>query len=225
MARDNGKTPRAPKSTPTTKAAKPAPKKAKAPLKAARPASVAKSHPARPAPGELDAAISSALATTSPAHGTSQHLLVARGGHVLSLVVDGGPGVIPWTGAVDPRLPLFVTWLMDAPALARPDVQLESVTLHARVGGVELPPVVVSDEERYGDELVRLPTRLELPLEATGDLEYWFEVLTTAGETLWHSNFGRNFRLPLAQASSAPQELSAMLDATAQLGAPVDLRA
>ncbi|GMU60492.1 MAG: hypothetical protein AMXMBFR34_22550 [Myxococcaceae bacterium] len=227
MTRDNGKPSRAAKSTtsPARAAPRKAPAKSPRSKSAARSAAgAAKGAPARPAPGELDAAISSALSPAQPPHGTSQHLVVARGGHLVCLVVDGGPGVVPWTGGLDARLPLFLTWLMDAPGLARPDVQLEAVTLHARVGGVELTPVQLSDDERFQGELVRLPTRVELPAGAAGDFEYWFEVRTTSGETLWHSNFGRNFRLPFASSQSASLQLSAMLDASAGLGTPVDLR-
>jgi hypothetical protein len=211
MPRENGKAPRAPKTS--TRAVQSEPKKAKAPAKkaAAKPRTAARK-------------VSAALSSPQPTHGTAQHLLVARGGHVISLVLDGGPGVVPWTGPLDARLPLFVTWLMDAPGLARPDVQLSAVTLHARVGGVDLPTVLMSDDERHQGELVRLPTRLELPADASGELEYWFEVLTTSGETLWHSNYGRNFRLPLASGAEAVEQLSAMLDSANELAAPAALR-
>lgn len=217
MTRQNGKAPRAPKTN--TRAVEAAPKKA-----SAKPAAKKASAKPRAASTAVDTTVSAALASPQPTHGTTQHLLVVRGGHVVSLVLDGGPGLVPWTGPLDARLPLFVTWLMDAPGLARPDVQLQSVTLHARVGGVDLPTVLMSDDERHQGELVRLPTRLELPADAAGELEYWFEVVTTSGETLWHSNFGRNFRLPLASGAAAVEQLSAMLDSATELAAPASLR-
>jgi len=214
MPRETGKAPRAPKATTESKGAakkavKPAKKAAAKP--AARAAEGASSTPALPP-------------VQAGMHGTAQQLLVARGGHVLSLVLDGGQGLIPWSGPLDARLPLFVTWLMDATALARPEAQLASVTLHARVGDVELPPVLLTDDARHQGELVRLPTRLELPADAAGELEYWFEVVTTAGETLWHSNWGRNFRLPLASGAAAVAQLSAMLDSAGELSAQPALR-
>lgn len=228
MARQNGKkTEKAEKSdaTPAVKAA--APKKAAAPRKTpARKAAAPK--PATP-PAEVDFAVSAALAPepgrVPDSQGTTQHLLVSRGGHVLSLSLDGGPGVVPLSGALDAKLPLFVTWLLDAPGLARPDVVLKAVTLHARLGDTLLPPVLVTDERTFAGELVRLPTRLELPADASGELEYWFEVETTSGETLWHSHFGKNFRLPIASGTRAVEQLSAMLESASALQGPADLRA
>lgn len=169
----------------------------------------------------VDAALAPRAVTST--HGTTQHIVVARGGTMVSLVLDGGPGLVPWSGALDTRLPLFVTWLMDAPALARPDVQLKAVTLHTRIGELELTPVLVSDDRLHEGELVRLPTRVELPVGATGELEYWFEVETASGETLWHSNYGRNFRLPL-RGSETVEPLTAVLDAAGALKPSADLR-
>lgn len=214
---------RAPAKT-TKSAAKPTAKTAsakKAPAKAAPAVNLLP----RTESTEVAQAVDAALAPrpVEVTHGTTQHVLVSRGGTTVSLVLDGGPGLVPWSGALDARLPLFVTWLMDAPGLARPDVQLKAVTLHARIGELELAPVLVSDDRLHEGELVRLPTRVELPAGATGELEYWFEVETSSGETLWHSNYGRNFRLTL-QGDEAVEPLSAMLDATGGLANPADLR-
>jgi hypothetical protein len=132
---------------------------------------------------------------------------------------------VPWTRPLDARLPVFVTWLVDAQGLGRPDVQLKAVTMHARIGELELPPVLLSEERTHEGELVRLPTRLELPTDVAGELEYWFEVETTSGETLWHSNFGWNFRLPLGSSDEGVEPLSAMMDPPGHLSANTDLRA
>lgn len=232
MTRENQKTAKATRATKRAapKAAKPAVKK----TAAKKTAKTSATTPAvevnllpRAAATEVHAAVDAALAPRAleTTHGTTQHVLVSRGGTVVSLVLDGGPGLVPWSGPLDARLPLFVTWLMDAPGLARPDVQLKAVTMHARLGDVTLTPVLVSDDRSHEGELVRLPTRVELPADAAGELEYWFEVETTSGETLWHSNYGRNFRLSLASGREAVEQLSAMLDAAGPRSSPADLRA
>lgn len=209
---------------PTVKATKSASTK-KATAKALAPAAPAVNLLPRAESTEVAEAVDAALAprAVTSTHGTTQHIVVARGGTMVSLLLDGGPGLVPWSGALDTRLPLFVTWLMDAPALARPDVQLKAVTLHSRIGELTLAPVLVSDDRLHEGELVRLPTRVELPVGATGELEYWFEVETATGETLWHSNYGRNFRLPLL-GSETVEPLTAMLDAAGALKPSADLR-
>jgi len=81
------------------------------------------------------------------------------------------------------------------------------VRLHASVGDVELPSVVLSSDQFHGGELIRHPAPLIFPADASGQLAYWFEIETTTGETLWHSNWGTNFYMPILPGVHAAQAL------------------
>lgn len=83
-----------------------------------------------------------------------------------------------------------------SPALkATPEAKVTRITLHGRVDGVALPSLVVASRDG-GDELVRLSPVLALPAEGKL-LEFWFELETDVGETLWDSNWGHNHWLEL----------------------------
>lgn len=72
---------------------------------------------------------------------------------------------------------------------------LTGITLHARLDGETLPSSVIANRDTTG-RLVRAAARLELA-ENAKHLEYWFELKTDAGESLWDSNWGNNHWLEL----------------------------
>jgi len=76
---------------------------------------------------------------------------------------------------------------------------VSTITFHARLDGTSLAPSIIARRDGSG-RLVRAPARLELPMSCK-QLEYWFELETDTGETLWDSNWGHNHWLDLTTSS------------------------
>lgn len=83
---------------------------------------------------------------------------------------------------------------------AQPNAVLSRITLHARIDGAPVPSMVVA--QRSDGLLLRGAPTLTLP-ETAKLLEYWFELVTDSGETMWDSNWGNNHWLELAPAHAA----------------------
>ena len=107
---------------------------------------------------------------------------------------------------------LEVSYWKDPTHPQHADAKLTRITMHARLDGETLPSLVVALRSENGP-LLRLAPALKLP-ETSKLLEYWFELETDAGHTLWDSNWGNNHWLeltnPMAHAeTSAAQSMGA----------------
>lgn len=165
----------------------------KTPAKA-RTATKTKTTPLTAAALPLESVTTDALLARASAY----TLFVRRAVHHLAASLEGGAISIPAGRQLRAGTPLIVTYFTDAAALNRPDLELQQVTMHWRVGGEDQPNVLVAKRAGRVGVLERLPTTLLVPAGATGELEYWFELQSVSGETLWDSNYGDNFRLSLA---------------------------
>lgn len=157
------------------------PKKAAVKSSAAEPKKpAAKTAAPRRAPG--------AIAASS---GPTYQLQVGNTFMLLTAQVEGG--------AVTAQEPLESgTWLevsywKEPQQLSLPDAQFVAVKLHARLDGVELGGLALGHTDSAG-RFVRTAARVEVPASAQ-QLEYWFEIATSSGQTLWDSNWGNNYRL------------------------------
>jgi hypothetical protein len=99
--------------------------------------------------------------------------------------------------------PLTVQYLQTPAQLGRPDAKFAEVTMHYRIDGALFPPVKVGGTDAKG-KYSAIPAEINVPGGASKNIEYWFEAKTTTGETLWDSNFGNNFKQPIAAMSAAP---------------------
>lgn len=140
------------------------------------------------------------------ARATSWTLFVRRAVHHLAASLEGGAISMPAGRTLRAGAPLIVTYFTDTAALGRPDLELSQVRLHWRVGGADMPTVLVAKRVPATGVVERLPTTLLVPATATGELEYWFELETASGETLWDSNFGGNFKLTVTAPPSGNGE-------------------
>ena len=107
---------------------------------------------------------------------------------------------------------LEVSYWKDPTHPQHADAKVTRITMHARLDGETLPSLVVALRTENGP-LLRLAPALNLP-ETAKLLEYWFELETDAGHTLWDSNWGNNHWLeltnPMAHAeTSAAQSMGA----------------
>lgn len=107
---------------------------------------------------------------------------------------------------------LEVSYWKDPTHPQHAEAKLTRITMHARLDGETLPSLVVAQRSENGP-LLRLAPALNLP-ETAKLLEYWFELETDAGHTLWDSNWGNNHWLeltnPMAHAeTSAAQSMGA----------------
>jgi hypothetical protein len=125
--------------------------------------------------------------------------------------VDGGAVVVH--APVGAESTLKVAYWKEPQHLERHGVTFVSVKLHARIdGGQELIQEV--GRETAG-RFIRTPAAIELGADAK-HLEYWFEVLTSAGETLWDSTWANNYWLAVAPpAVVGPVEV--LYDAASQM--------
>jgi hypothetical protein len=79
--------------------------------------------------------------------------------------------------------------------LSVPESEVESIVLHAKADGQELPPMVLTTHTTRGPAaLVRNFATLDLPESVRGELEYSFEVKTHSGKSLWDDNGGAGYR-------------------------------
>lgn len=107
---------------------------------------------------------------------------------------------------------LEVSYWKDPAHPQHADAKLTRITMHARLDGATLPSLVVALRTGSGP-LLRLAPALNLP-ETAKLLEYWFELETDAGHTLWDSNWGNNHWLELTNPMAAVEA-----DATLSMGA------
>ncbi|MER2560171.1 MAG: hypothetical protein ABTQ32_05590 [Myxococcaceae bacterium] len=108
---------------------------------------------------------------------------------------------------------LEVSYWKDPTHPQHAEAKLTRITMHARLDGETLPSLVVAQRSENGP-LLRLAPALNLP-ETAKLLEYWFELETDAGHTLWDSNWGNNHWLELTN-SMAQAETSAAQSMGAQ---------
>lgn len=158
----------------------------------------AKAAPAKPEPS-LPAAAKAPRAKSvkaKPAGNRSVFALqLVTGATVLTEAVGEGLVVAP---KLKPGCTVAISYLKD---VERP---LAAATLHARIDGVALASKVLGHTDADG-RFVRTPVALDLAPGAR-KLEYWFELQTADGQTLWDSNWGRNHWLEVEAAAveSAP---------------------
>jgi hypothetical protein len=114
------------------------------------------------------------------------------GAAVLTELVEGGLVTAP---KLKPGCMVQVAYLKD---IERP---LAGATLHARVDGVPLEPKSLGHVDGAG-RFVRTAAAVEVAPGAQ-KLEYWFELKTADGQTLWDSNWGRNHWLDVDAAAAS----------------------
>jgi Family of unknown function (DUF6209) len=68
---------------------------------------------------------------------------------------------------------------------------VKELRLHARVGGVLQPPLSIDPRSQPKS------FALQLPPDANGELEFWFEGITASGASVWDSLDAQNFHLPI----------------------------
>lgn len=93
------------------------------------------------------------------------------------------------------------------------DAKVTRITMHARLDGETLPSLIVAQQSE--GPLLRLAPRLVLP-ETAKLLEYWFELETDAGHTLWDSNWGNNHWLELSNGNTVNEAAAARAATGAQ---------
>ncbi|MBI3180993.1 MAG: hypothetical protein HYZ28_02485 [Myxococcales bacterium] len=118
-----------------------------------------------------------------------------------SASLEGVAAAVPAPHGVEAGKPLVVSYFQEPSHLGRPDAKLTSVKMHYRIDGRDYPPLEVVGRGRYSAEPVRLTKQIDIPADAKGELEYWFECATDRGETLWDSKFGENYRLNIIPVS------------------------
>lgn len=123
-------------------------------------------------------------------------------GHSFSLLTQKvAGGVVTAQPPVAAGGTLEVWYWKEPQQLARPDSQFTSVKLHSRIDGEDQPVLELGHAGDAG-QFIRTGATLDLPASAR-HLEYWFELTTSSNETLWDSNWGKNYWLDASSASGA----------------------
>lgn len=142
-------------------------------------------------PAATTAAPSRATATSS---GSAYGLQVGNTFTLLTAQVEGG--ALTAQEPLEAGTRLEVSYWKEPQQLSLTDTQFIAVKLHARLDGVEREALALGHTDAAG-RFVRTPARVEVPAKAQ-QLEYWFEISTSSGQTLWDSNWGNNYRLSFA---------------------------
>lgn len=103
------------------------------------------------------------------------------GAAVLTELVDGGVVTAP---KLKPGCTVQVAYLKDV------EHPLAGAFLHARLDGVVLEPKPLGHLDGAG-RFVRTTAAVDV-VPGAHKLEYWFELKTADGKTLWDSNWGKN---------------------------------
>lgn len=111
------------------------------------------------------------------------------------LVENVGSGLVV-APKLKPGCTVAISYLKD---VERP---LSAALLHARIDGAPVPTKELGHTDPEG-RFVRTPAALELAPTAQ-KIEYWIELKTTDGQTLWDSNWGRNHWLEVEPALAGP---------------------
>ncbi len=131
-------------------------------------------------------------------------LQIGTGFSLLTQLVPGGAVSVT---RVPAGADLAVSYWKEPTHRAHPEAKLTRITMHVRLDGVLLTPLVVAQRDD-SERLVRLSPMMTVP--ANGKLfEYWFELETDKNETLWDSNWGNNHWLELVDASGMPSSVAA----------------
>ncbi|MBM4778000.1 MAG: hypothetical protein GQE15_09880 [Archangiaceae bacterium] len=143
---------------------------------------------------------------------TPEHLYALNLGTGFTLLTQKLAGGQVTATRIPAGATLEVSYWKDPTHPQHADAKLTRITMHARLDGETLPSLVVAARSENGP-LLRLAPALNLP-ETAKLLEYWFELETDAGHTLWDSNWGNNHWLeltnPMAHAeTSAAQSMGA----------------
>jgi hypothetical protein len=134
---------------------------------------------------------------TATSSGPAYSLQVGNTFTLLTAQVEGG--AVTAQEPLEAGTRLEVSYWKEPQQLSLTDTQFVALKLHARLDGVELKGLELGHTDAAG-RFVRTPARVELPATAQ-QLEYWFEISTSSGQTLWDSNWGNNYRLSLAAPS------------------------
>ena len=118
---------------------------------------------------------------------------------------DGAPALtangVPATGGIEAGKALNVNYYKRLPV---PESEVDSVTLRYRIDGQDYPGVQVASLNTRGPaNLVRKTGTVQIPASARGEIEYWFEVKTRSGQTVYDSNSGRNYKANVVPAGGA----------------------
>ena len=82
---------------------------------------------------------------------------------------------------------------------------LDQIRLHYRIDGGDIQTETLADGSRdlRNGELLRSRASIDVPATARGEIEYWFELCTKDGETLWDSEGGKNYRVDVVPEGGA----------------------
>lgn len=152
----------------------------------------------RPAKKKTEATMKAKTQTVATVSNDIYSLQIGTGFSLLTQLVPGGAVAVT---RVPAGADLAVSYWKEPTHRAHPEAKLTRITMHVRLDGVLLSPLVVAQRDD-SDRLVRLSPMMTVP--AGGKLfEYWFELETDANETLWDSNWGNNHWLELVDLSAA----------------------
>jgi hypothetical protein len=152
----------------------------------------------RPAKKKMEATTTSSAQTAAKVSNGLYSLHIGSGFSLLTQLVPGGAIAVT---RVPAGADLAVSYWKEPTHRAHPEAKLTRITMHVRLDGALLSPLVVAQRDD-SDRLVRLSPMMTVP--AGGKLfEYWFELETDVNETLWDSNWGNNHWLELVDLSAA----------------------
>lgn len=126
---------------------------------------------------------------------TPEHLYALNLGTGFTLLTQKLAGGQVTATRIPAGATLEVSYWKDPTHPQHADAKVTRITMHARLDGETLPSLVLALRAENGP-LLRLAPALNLP-ETAKLLEYWFELETDAGHTLWDSNWGNNHWLEL----------------------------
>lgn len=83
--------------------------------------------------------------------------------------------------------------------------EISKIRAHYRVDGGAVKTKLIADgtHDLHTAQLQRIPAKLTVPNSASGEVEYWFEIETKDGRRLYDSDFGANYRVPIAPRGGA----------------------
>jgi hypothetical protein len=83
--------------------------------------------------------------------------------------------------------------------------ELAKIQLKYRIDGgpVKTKSIAVGQRDLHTGQLIRLPAKIDLPANAKGEIEYWFELESKTGHKYYDSDFGKNYHANIIPAGGS----------------------